>query len=37
MILRQFYGMEFHFTRTDEYFGIVTEDETVWLMKVERI
>ncbi len=36
MMLRQFYGMEYSFTRTDEYFGIVTEDETDWLMKVER-
>lgn len=27
----KFYGIEFFFTRTDEYFGIVTEDEADWL------
>ena len=36
MALRQFYGIEYFFTRTDEYFGICTEDETNWLVKVER-
>ena len=36
MALKQFYGIEYHFTRTDEYFGMVTEDESDWLFKVER-
>lgn len=36
MVLIQFYGIEYNFTRTDEYFGICTEDETDWLMKVDR-
>ena len=36
MALKQFYGIEYHFTRTDEYFGVCTEDETDWLFKVER-
>ena len=36
MALKQFYGVEYHFTRTDEYFGVCTEDETDWLFKVER-
>ena len=36
MAIRQFYGIEYCFSRTDEYFGLVTEDETDWLMKVER-
>lgn len=36
MVLRQFYGVEYCFTRTDEYFGVVTEDETDWLFKYER-
>lgn len=36
MAIKQFYGIEYHFTRTDEYFGLVTEDETDWLLKVER-
>ena len=36
MALQQFYGIEYHFSRTDEYFGIVTEDESDWLFKVER-
>lgn len=34
--LYHFYGIEYHFTRTDEYFGLVTEDETDWLIKIER-
>lgn len=34
--IRQFYGIEYHFSRTDEYFGIVTEDETDWLIKIKR-
>lgn len=36
MTIKYFYGVEYHFTRTDEYFGIVTEDETDWLIKIER-
>lgn len=35
--IRQFYRIEYCFTRTDEYFGICTEDETDWLFKVERM
>lgn len=36
MVMRQFYNIEYHFSRTDEYFGVCTEDETDWLFKVER-
>lgn len=36
MAIKQFYGIEYHFTRTDEYFGVVTQDETDWLIKIER-
>lgn len=36
MAVKQFYGIEYHFTRTDEYFGVVTEDGQNWLFKVER-
>ncbi len=36
MTIRQFYSIEYFFSRTDEYFGIVTEDEADWLIKVER-
>lgn len=36
MVLLQFLGTEYQFTRTDEYFGLVTEDGTDWLIKVER-
>lgn len=36
LAIHQFYGIEFFFTRTDEYFGICTEDETTWLMKEDR-
>lgn len=37
MAIRQFYGIEYHFTRTDEYFGVVTQDEEDWLLKVDRV
>ena len=37
MAIKQFYGIEYHFTRTDEYYGVVTEDYKDWLYKVERI
>lgn len=31
--LKQFFGIEYQFTRTEEYFGAVTEDESDWLIK----
>ena len=34
--MRQFYGLELHFSRTAKYFGVCTEDESFWLFKVER-
>lgn len=36
MAIKQFYGIEYHFTRTDKYYGLVTEDEKDWLFKVDR-
>lgn len=36
MALKQFYGVQYHFTRTSEYFGVCTQDETDWLFKVEK-
>ncbi len=36
LAMKQFYGIEFHFTRTDEYFGVCTEDGQDWLLKVDR-
>lgn len=36
MVLLQFFGVEYYFTRTDEYFGLVTADEENWLFKVNR-
>lgn len=36
MAIKQFYGVEYHFTRTDERFGVCTEDETDWLFEIER-
>ena len=36
LAIRQFYGIEFNFTRTDEYFGICNDGETIWLMKENR-
>lgn len=36
LAMNQFYGVEYHFTRTDEYFGVCNEDGTDWLFKEER-
>lgn len=36
LALRQFYSLEYHFTRTSEYYGVVTADEKDWLIKFER-
>ena len=36
MAIRQFYGVEYCFTRTDKYYGLVTENEADWLLKRER-
>ena len=36
LAIKQFYGIEFFFTRTDTYFGVCTEDESIWLMKIMR-
>ncbi len=36
MAVKQFYGVEYNFSRTDEYFGVCTEGETDWLFKIER-
>lgn len=35
--MQQFYGLELYFTRTDDYFGVCTEDESFWLFKIERV
>ena len=36
MAINQFYGIEYYFTKTDEYYGLVTEDKKDWLFKIER-
>ena len=36
LALRQFYGVEYNFTRTDEYFGLCTDDESDFLIREER-
>lgn len=36
MAIKHFYGVEYYFTGTDEYYGLCTEDESDWLMKVNR-
>lgn len=36
IMFRQLYSIDYHFSRTYEYFGVCTEDETDWLFKVER-
>lgn len=32
--IKQLYGIEYCFTRTEDYYGLVTEDETDWLFKI---
>ncbi|MDE7433292.1 MAG: hypothetical protein K2N34_15460 [Lachnospiraceae bacterium] len=34
--IKQFFGIEYQFTRTEEYFGAVTEDESDWLLKISH-
>lgn len=36
MAVKQFYGVEYHFTRTDDYFGCCTEDGEDFLFRFER-
>lgn len=36
LAVKQLYGVEYCFTRTDDYYGMVTEDGTDWLLKRER-
>lgn len=36
MAVKHFFGVEYHFTRTDEYYGLCTEDESDWLIKADR-
>lgn len=36
MALRQFYGMEYSFTRTDEYYGVCSKNGEDWLIQVLR-
>lgn len=36
MVLLQFFGIEYNFTRTEEYFGLVTANKENWLFKIER-
>lgn len=37
MALKQFYGVNYHFTRTDECYGVVKDDYSEWLFKNERL
>lgn len=37
LAIRQFYGIEIHFTRTEDYFGVCIEDEELWLFKFDRM
>ena len=36
VVLRQFYGIEYHFTRSDEHVGVVAEDGGDWLFRMEK-
>ena len=31
--LKQLYGKEFYFSRTEDYYGVTTEDKKIWLIK----
>lgn len=33
LAVKQFYSVEYCFTRTDDYYGLVTEDGLDWLLK----
>lgn len=36
VVIKQLYGVEYCFTRTNEYYGLCTEDESDYLFKVDR-
>ncbi len=36
MAIRQFYGIEYYFSRNGEHFGICSGDGSDWLFKVNR-
>lgn len=36
LAMKQFFGIEFHFTRTDDYFGVCTVNEEDWLFRRDR-
>lgn len=36
LAVKQFYGVEYCFTRTDNYFGLIAEDGTGWLFRFDR-
>ncbi len=36
MIIEQLYGISYVFTRNDECFGLIAEDGTDWIVKIDR-
>lgn len=36
LVIKQFCGVEYNFTRTEDFFGLVTDDEKDWLIKEGR-
>lgn len=36
LAIYEFYGVEYCFTRTEEYYGVVTEDNENWLFKIYK-
>lgn len=36
LMFKQFYGIEYQFKQTEEYYGIYTKDETDWLFRKKR-
>lgn len=37
IMFKHFYNLDYYFTRTDEYFGICTENESEWLYKFYKL
>ena len=36
LLLKQLFGVEYCFSRTDDYYGLVIDNQDDWLYKVER-
>lgn len=36
MAMKQFYGIDFYFKRTEQYFGVYAMDESCYLFEIDR-